>query len=120
MFAVDANAVRRGHLARDRLRAFDSLKADGIALLTSYGDSGSAIDVHPVMEELNRRRAVVYTHPTTANCCGNLIPDVAGLDRRVGDGHDAHDRQPGVQRHRRGGCATCRSSSRTGAAPCRS
>ena len=28
------------------------------------------------MDELNRRRAVVYTHPTTANCCGNLIPDV--------------------------------------------
>jgi predicted TIM-barrel fold metal-dependent hydrolase len=28
------------------------------------------------MDELNRRRAVVYTHPTTANCCANLVPDV--------------------------------------------
>jgi predicted TIM-barrel fold metal-dependent hydrolase len=28
------------------------------------------------MEELNRRRAVVYTHPTTPNCCGNLVPGV--------------------------------------------
>jgi predicted TIM-barrel fold metal-dependent hydrolase len=28
------------------------------------------------MEELNRRQAVVYTHPTTADCCGNLIPNV--------------------------------------------
>jgi predicted TIM-barrel fold metal-dependent hydrolase len=27
------------------------------------------------MEELNRRKVVVYTHPTTANCCRNLVPD---------------------------------------------
>src|SRR4029453_3755831 len=57
--------------------ALDTLKADGIALLTSYGDKWlGASAFPPLMEELNRRRAVVYTHPTTANCCGNLIPDV--------------------------------------------
>ncbi len=28
------------------------------------------------MEELNRRKAVLYIHPAMANCCGNLIPDV--------------------------------------------
>src|SRR2546423_3775673 len=26
------------------------------------------------MEKLNRRKALVYTHPTAANCCVNLVP----------------------------------------------
>jgi 6-methylsalicylate decarboxylase len=52
----------------------DTLKADGIGLLTSYGDKwlgDPAFD--PVFAELNRRNALIYTHPTVADCCRNLI-----------------------------------------------
>jgi predicted TIM-barrel fold metal-dependent hydrolase len=57
--------------------ALDTLKADGIGLLTSYGDKwlGHA-SFAPLMDEINRRKAILYTHPTAANCCRNLQPDV--------------------------------------------
>jgi len=56
--------------------AFDTLKADGVGLLTSYGDIwlGDA-KLQPVFDELNRRRAIVYTHPTEATCCHTLLPN---------------------------------------------
>jgi predicted TIM-barrel fold metal-dependent hydrolase len=60
--------------------AYSVLKADGIGLVTSYDDKwlGHA-DYQPVFEELNRRRSVVFVHPTTPSCCRTLLPDVSPI-----------------------------------------
>ena len=53
--------------------AFDTLKADGIGLQSSYGDKWLGnVAYRPVFEELNRRKAVVYVHPLVASCCSAL------------------------------------------------
>jgi predicted TIM-barrel fold metal-dependent hydrolase len=57
--------------------ALDTLKLDGIGLLTSIGTKYMGDQSFtPVFEELNRRKAVVYTHPGAAPCCLYLVPKV--------------------------------------------
>jgi predicted TIM-barrel fold metal-dependent hydrolase len=63
--------------------AYDTLKADGICFMSSYpypgkyqGNKylGDPMFV-PVMQELNRRNAVCYTHPFRAEALYNVLPD---------------------------------------------
>jgi 6-methylsalicylate decarboxylase len=56
--------------------AFAVLKADGVGVNTSYGNRWLGDPAfQPVLDELNRRTAVVHVHPQVAPCCENLIPD---------------------------------------------
>jgi predicted TIM-barrel fold metal-dependent hydrolase len=49
---------------------FGPLKADGVAVQTSYGDRylGDS-DFAPVWEELDHRHALVFVHPSDPSCC---------------------------------------------------
>ena len=57
--------------------AFDTLKLDGIGSITSIGTRylGDK-SFGPVFEELNRRGAIIYTHPGAGPCCLYALPGV--------------------------------------------
>jgi 6-methylsalicylate decarboxylase len=55
--------------------AYDTLKADGVGILSSIGDKwpGHA-QFLPAFTEMNRRKAVAFIHPYVPKCCRDLIP----------------------------------------------
>ena len=53
---------------------FDTLKADGVNISTGWIDKYPGDPMFaPIFQELNRRKAVVYLHPTTQACCGGAV-----------------------------------------------
>lgn len=83
LFAILPMADVDGAL-REMEYAFDTLGAAGVGLMTSYGRQWLGDDrFDAVCNELNRRGAVVYTHPVDSPCCDNLLPKTGPQGRRV-------------------------------------
>jgi predicted TIM-barrel fold metal-dependent hydrolase len=62
--------------------AFDTLHVDGVGFMTSYGTKYLGDPAFaPVMDELNRRKAVAYTHPNNVDCCNEL--GLAGMPQAI-------------------------------------
>ena len=64
---------------------FDTLNADGVYMFTNWGGTFLFGDKYlgdpglaPIYEELQRRSAVVFTHPRDSVCCRGIIPGVRG------------------------------------------
>ncbi|KAI0547698.1 amidohydrolase family protein [Xylaria curta] len=65
-FATVPSLEHTDLVLRELRYAFDTLKADGVTLFTSYGFPEGYLghpDFVPIWEELNARKAVVFVHP---------------------------------------------------------
>jgi predicted TIM-barrel fold metal-dependent hydrolase len=81
MFAALPLPDAKASLA-EAVYALDVLKADGVGMFSSYaphiwlGDSS----MDPLFAELDRRKAIVFVHPTSNACCTNML---AGIEDAI-------------------------------------
>lgn len=69
--------------------AFDVLGADGVHLITSYDGHWLGDNIFaPVFDELNRRKAVVYTHPHGPACTKGILAEIVIRDSAIEYGTD--------------------------------
>ena len=69
--------------------ALDVLKADGVHMMTSYLDHWPGDKVFaPVFDELNRRKALIYTHPHSPACCTMPLKEIVMPDAMIEYGTD--------------------------------
>ena len=69
--------------------AFDVLKVDGVHLITSYDDHWLGDKIFAlVFDELNRRKAVVYTHPHGPHCTQGILKEIVIRDSSIEYGTD--------------------------------
>jgi predicted TIM-barrel fold metal-dependent hydrolase len=82
-FATIPLADTEGAL-RETEYALDTLKADGVALFSNYGDVWLGHSTFaPVYEELNRRKTIIYVHPVLPNCCASLSVAKDGVPNEI-------------------------------------
>ena len=57
--------------------ALDVLKADGVFMMTSYGNKWLGdVAFEPIFKELNRRKTMVYTHPHGPDATEGIMPGI--------------------------------------------
>ncbi len=85
---------------------FSNLKADGVFMHTNWGGKALYGDKYlgdpalaPIYEELNRRNAIVYTHPKDAACCERRDSRRRFGYGRIYDGYGAYNGESAVQRN---------------------
>lgn len=70
---------------REIAYGLDTLKCDGIGMFTSYGKYYLGDNIFfPIFEELDRRKAVLFVHPTSPACCANLMAPITDADIEYG------------------------------------